>query len=240
MGKKYNIEIGRKFGKLTVLKEVQGIHKTKNKYYFKRVLCQCECGNLKEIDYCNLINGSTETCGCEHIQRIIEKKERYNTYDLSGEYGIGYTLKGENFYFDLEDYDKIKDYCWYKNRNGYMVTNMKTDNNKKFICFLHKIIMNSPRRSKTVVDHINRNPSDNRKTNLRIVTQAKNCINKSKQLNNTSGFVGVSWNKHRRKWEANIGVNNQKMSLGFYNTKGEAIKVRREAEEKYFGEFAPK
>ena len=49
-----------------------------------------------------------------------KKFKKYNTYDLSGEYGIGYTSKGEEFWFDLNDYNKIKDYCWYYNSNGYL------------------------------------------------------------------------------------------------------------------------
>lgn len=40
-----------------------------------------------------------------------KKNKRYNRYDLTGEYGIGYTNQGVEFYFDLEDYDKIKEYC---------------------------------------------------------------------------------------------------------------------------------
>ncbi|WP_368488451.1 hypothetical protein [Clostridium sp. BJN0013] len=39
-------------------------------------------------------------------------KYKYNTYDLTGEYGIGYDAKGNIFYFDLEDYDRIKDFYW--------------------------------------------------------------------------------------------------------------------------------
>ena len=50
-----------------------------------------------------------------------------NVYDLSGEYGIGYTLKGEPFWFDLEDYDLIKDYCWhYTQKNKIETTNVET------------------------------------------------------------------------------------------------------------------
>ena len=55
-----------------------------------------------------------------------------NVYDLSGEYGIGYTLKGEEFYFDLEDYDKIKDYCWHINKK-YVCTKYK-NNRIMFLC----------------------------------------------------------------------------------------------------------
>ena len=49
--------------------------------------------------------------------------KQYNNYDLSGEYGIGYLFNGEEFYFGLEDYDKIKNYCWYKDSGGYIRTN---------------------------------------------------------------------------------------------------------------------
>lgn len=48
-----------------------------------------------------------------------------------------------------------------------------------------------------VTDHINQNPLDNRKANLRIVTNSKNLFNRGKNTNNTSGFKGVSWDKTR-------------------------------------------
>jgi hypothetical protein len=236
---RYKIENGQKFGKLTVIKEVPGIHMVAGKYYFRRVLCQCECGNFKEIDYCNLVNGSTETCGCEYIERLSKAKQKRNQYDLSGEYGIGWTLKGEEFYFDIEDYDKIKDYCWYKNSNGYIVSNANVDNTKKGICFLHKVVMEHPKHSKTVIDHIDRNPTNNRKSNLRITTQGKNCINKGTQSNNTSGYTGVSWNEHLHKWTAYIGYNNKTHILGYYELKQDAIQAREKAEKIYFGEYAP-
>ena len=54
---------------------------------------------------------------------VSESKKIYNKYNIGGEFGIGYTSKGEEFYFDLDDYDKIKDYCWYLNENKYLVTN---------------------------------------------------------------------------------------------------------------------
>lgn len=75
-------------------------------------ICKCHlCGAIKEINGYHLRKGMVKTCG-EH--RI------HNTYDLSGEYGICYTAKGTPFYFDLEDYDLIKDYAWYE-RLGYAV-----------------------------------------------------------------------------------------------------------------------
>lgn len=84
------------------------------------------------------------------LNQLAEKK--YNTYDLTGEYGIGYTLKGELFYFDLEDYDKIKDICWYMNSKGYLV-GYNLDNSKTIK--MHRYIMGLTENDSQVVDHIN-------------------------------------------------------------------------------------
>ena len=44
---------------------------------------------------------------------------KYNKYDLLGSFGVGWTTNtNKEFWFDLEDYDKIKDYCWAENNNG--------------------------------------------------------------------------------------------------------------------------
>ena len=56
-------------------------------------------------------------CREKKINRCKELFSKTNKYDLSGEYGIGYDSNGQKFYFDLEDYDKIKNYCWYEDCN---------------------------------------------------------------------------------------------------------------------------
>ena len=86
--------------------------------------CLCDCGNIVNVAGSALKNGNTKSCGC--YKREMDKKiygiqnKKYNTYDLSGEYGIGYTEDSTIFYFDLEDYDKIKDYYW-NNNDGFRV-----------------------------------------------------------------------------------------------------------------------
>ena len=67
---------GQRFGKLKVIEETyqNNIRKWK---------CQCDCGNISYIATGSLRSGNSTSCGkCK------------NTYDLSGEYGIGYTSKG--------------------------------------------------------------------------------------------------------------------------------------------------
>ena len=84
---------------------------------------------------------------------------QHNVYDLSGEYGIGYTLKGEPFWFDLEDYDLIKDYCWHYTQKGYLeATNAETRKAIK----LHRLVMGVI-NPKVQVDHKNIQPFMNTK-----------------------------------------------------------------------------
>ena len=83
------------------------------------------------------------------------------------------------------------------------------------------------------VDHINRNTLDNRKCNLRIVTQFQNNQNQS---HNTSGKVGVSFCKQNRKYKAYIKVNGKQISLGYYKYFNDAVKARIKGERKYFKE----
>lgn len=156
---------------------------------------------------------------------------KQNQYDLSGEYGIGYTSNGSPFYFDLDDYDRIKNYCWTLNSDGYIV------NVKNRIC-LHRLITNCP--SDMFIDHIGGETTrcDNRKQNLRKLTNSQNLMNRGLQKNNTSGVTGVSWNKSRQKWEAHIKFQGKKINLGLYQSIDDAVKVRKEAEKKYFGEYA--
>ena len=91
-----------------------------------------------------------------------------------------------------------------------------------------------------VVDHINRNPLDNRKCNLRVCSQQQNTINRSLRNDNTSGKSGVTFNKRIGKWQANVYISGKRHHLGYFDNKEDAITARLEGEEKYFGEFAPK
>lgn len=154
-----------------------------------------------------------------------------NTYDLSGEYGIGYTSKGEEFYFDLEDYDKIKDYCWcYSGKDKYV-------SNTRYKLRMHRFVMNC-QDEKLVVDHINHITYDDRKKNLRICSNSQNGMNKKIVKNNQSGCNGVTFDKNSSQWRARIGVNQTMINVGRFTYKEEAIHARKQAEENYFGEYS--
>ena len=155
-----------------------------------------------------------------------------NIYDLSGEYGIGYTNNcnsdGINyFYFDLDDYQKICDYQWYFNGHGYLQAKGKDENNK-YSVRLHRIITQAEYGAE--VDHINHDKFDNRKCNLRICTHKQNCRNRKS--------TGVCFDKHSGKYQSYIVVDGKKHHLGCYMVFNDAIQARKEAEEKYFGEYS--
>ena len=86
------------------------------------------------------------------------------------------------------------------------------------------------------IDHINRNPSDNRLVNLRDVTQKQNLQNAGKRSDNTSGHPGVSWYKQRSKWRARIKHNQKNIHLGYFSTLEEAIAARKAAERLYWSD----
>lgn len=235
--------IGQRFGRLLVIERAEDHIDPKSGKHKTMWLCQCDCGNTYVTRGNSLKSGTAKSCGCLHkeISSITAKTKishgkKYNKYDLSGEYGIGYTTKGEEFYFDLEDYDKIKDICWQIDNRGYVIGHSIRTKPQK-VLRMHRVVMNITDKN-IVIDHIiTEDKNDNRKQNLRITTQNMNCKNRRLSIRNTSGITGVSWHKLKKKWYAYIGVDGKRIGLGFYNNINEAIKIRKEAEVKYYGEY---
>jgi hypothetical protein len=79
------------------------------------------------------------------------------------------------------------------------------------------------------IDHIDRNKSNNRIDNLRLVDRSQNCFNCDRTNKNKSGHIGVSYNKRDKLWCAKIG----KKGLGYYKTKEDAITARLNAEREH-------
>lgn len=87
------------------------------------------------------------------------------------------------------------------------------------------------------IDHINQNPFDNRRCNLRVISQQANTQNRSLMSTNISGFAGIWFDKSRNKWCSEIKYNYLKCFLGRYDSLEEACYVRYEAECIVFGEY---
>lgn len=79
-------------------------------------------------------------------------------------------------------------------------------------------------------DHINGNKTDNRWENLRAVTRGENMKNQKKRKSNTSGVMGVYWNKSSGMWQAQIKADGKQMYLGIFADINDAITARKQAE----------
>jgi hypothetical protein len=136
---------------------------------------------------------------------------------------------------DDEDWVKIKKFTWYilynknKNRSVKCVSTNDREGNIK----LHKLVTGYK-----LTDHINGNPLDNRKSNLRDCSHAENMRNRGLHANNSSGFKGVSFHIKSNKFQVNIRIGGKPIYLGLYTHVKDAARAYNKAALKYHGEFA--
>jgi len=151
---------------------------------------------------------------------------------------------------DDEDYERLSKFKWcaYRKkkycrvgRNAYLGGGRK--NPKRKTIYMARQIMNAP--SHLQVDHINHNVLDNRRSNLRLCTNAQNTRNRKLLKNCSSVFKGVHWHiskyknkEYKGKWCARIGFNGQRIHIGYFESEIEAARAYDEAAKKLFGKFA--
>lgn len=158
------------------------------------------------------------------------------------------TRKNQIILVDDEDFDDLNQYTWCLNNAGYAFRAKHIYNSfKKYSSegiFMHRLLLNIhhwTKYTKIVVDHINGNILDNRKSNLRSCSIKENVRYKQKLMKtNNSGFMGVSKSVSKSKpWRARIKYNGKEIHLGCFIKKEEAGKAYKLASEKYFGVFSP-
>jgi len=84
-----------------------------------------------------------------------------------------------------------------------------------------------------IVDHINGDRGENKKSNLRDVSHAENMKNRRIPSHNKSGIMGVHWHKASSRWRATIGVDGSVQYIGSFSNLGDAANARKEAEIEY-------
>lgn len=105
---------------------------------------------------------------------------------------------------------------------------------------LHRWIMGVEHTDhrKTVVDHANFCGLDNRRSNLRVVSRSGNQLHCRARSSNTSGYVGVTWEKYRKKWQAGVGYTQEGKRrykfVGYFDSPVVASKARNKLAEEMF------
>lgn len=147
--------------------------------------------------------------------------------------------KGIKTLIDTEDLKRILELHWYY--DGKYIVNTKRYGlrklNKHKKVYLHRFLMNLKIGDKLIVDHKDRNPLNNQKSNLRICTQVENLQNKGMQSNNTSGVTGVIWSKRAKLWIARGHYKNKVVWTKYFKNFEDAVKSREEFKKEYFTEI---
>lgn len=142
---------------------------------------------------------------------------------------------------DDEDYALVSQYSWCYHGDGYAARGYHKDN-KVIIEKMHQLIMGRAPKG-LVIDHINGNKLDNRRCNLRFVTQQQNTFNSKRRTPlrrgvNPSRYKGVTWRNDRKKWQSRICVNGKRHYLGLFESEEDAACAYNEAAKLFFGEYA--
>lgn len=159
-----------------------------------------------------------------------KQRERTNKYYAFGGVVCVVAADGRDILIDKEDFPNVSKYSWCINR-GYPVANIKGK-----VTRISRFLLDPT--AGMVIDHINGDPTDNRRCNLRACTPKENARNARKPRSNESGTLGVSKTSTGR-YRARIMVDRKEVCLGIFDTIDEAKRARQEGELKYYGEFAP-
>ena len=142
-------------------------------------------------------------------------------------------VSGRHVYVDDEDAHLLNERKWYVDGYGYVARQVKARGVRRII-LLHRVILGAV--AGMSVDHIDGNPANNQRANLRVCTHAENMRNRKKHSNNKSGFKGVY--RSRDRWRAQIKVNGTRIALGTFANIEDAAAAYAQAAPRYHGEFA--
>lgn len=180
--------------------------------------CKCDFCNSKGYEgfrgYCRRHYDQIN-----HDGHIIDKRNRTddNRFRMFDDFALmEITDRNDNFKFsvkiDKEDVPRLKGTHWTENGKGYVRT---FKDGCTTAIYLHRFLLNY--EGELDVDHINRDRSDNRKCNLRIINHSLNALNKESQLGN----VRLLKRNLKKKYFARVAINRKVLSK-YFETEEEA------------------
>lgn len=213
--------IGRRFGRLIVEKKAESLN------HRARFLCVCDCGNTKLVLGQSLLSGHVKSCGCLHVEKSRQRIEEYNLSE-------GREAHGQTKSRLYGIWEGMKTRCLksthhsFPNYGGRGIKVCREWENS-YTAFRDWSLANGYSDDLSI-DRIDVN-GDYCPENCRWVSASIQAANKRITSRNTSGVVGVSFNKNTKKYAAYITKNYKMVWLGAYDTLEEAAKARRAAED---------
>jgi hypothetical protein len=142
---------------------------------------------------------------------------------------------------DDEDFEFLNQFKWYAkkaNRTFYALRNsFYVENKKRHTIQMHRVILGL-KDLNIKCDHIDHNGLNNQKNNLRHSTNAENCKNQKPKEGYSSIYKGVCWCNKRKKWRANIRINDRQKHIGYFKDEIECAKAYDNMAKIHYKEFA--
>ncbi len=136
---------------------------------------------------------------------------------------------------DDDDLALVSKHVWRAHRSGKSsIHNVYAVHGDRPMIKMHNVIMPPPEG--LMIDHINRNGLDNRKSNLRICNHHQNMMNRRVHINNKSGYAGICYDRKWSRWCVTVG----NTKIGRFKVLEDAIAARLKAEKEVMGKFSPK
>lgn len=194
--------------------KLTGLSKQLITYYMKHFKISCKIENSKRYthrsDVQRLMEGTKPTPRKGGYSVVPSKINFYPAV-----IGVVASNTGNEFFFDLALYPKIKDYRWYENGSGYLQSTIKNNT-----VLAHHLVKGTPPHG-YIIDHKDLDRKNCRNANIRFITIPENGANAGLSSRNASGYKGVTWDKARGKWMARVGG----IYIGRYNNPIDAARA---------------
>lgn len=182
---------------------------------------------------------------CSVQEKEVEVLGKYNAFkDKRPDYGFkidgdiaqGTLPDGTTFLIDKDKMELVSKYWFHLNWKGYIYTLKSQD--KESNIRLHWLVLGYTEKPDFIIDHINRDKTDCRLSNLRIVTNQQNAMNRTLGKNNKSGYLGAFYSKARKCYIAKISINKKQIIVHTSQNIIECAQAYNYASQLLFGEFA--
>ena len=225
---------GKRFGRLVVVAQAEDYVDSQGCHYARwKCLCDCqkdtENPNYAYVAGSNLKNGATQSCGCIHREMMRERHSKHNMTD-SRLYCVWKGMKAR-CYIETHIHYNI-----YGAKGITVCDEWKNDFQAFYDWAMQNGYDENAERNECTLERkdVNGNYCPDNCCWANATTQ---CINQNLRKDNKTGIKGVNWDKYRNKWQAQLQINKKKVLNEHFEFFDDAVKARRDAEIKYFGEY---